>query len=98
MADTPCSLTGRAWEERVQDWQSVSDALVHRAPTAEGAELVYRLDPSVAATLARLMEAERHCCASVSFEATVVVRVQAPPSMRPWVEQTFLHEPRPLLP
>lgn len=44
----------------------------------------------MAATLARLIEAETRCCASLSFEATVVVRIEAPQSMRPWVEEVFV--------
>ncbi len=90
MTDTPCSLTNPAWAERAEEWRSISGALTSRQPTGTGAELHYRLDPIVGATLARLIEAEGRCCGSLSFEATVVVRIEAPPSMRPWVEEVFV--------
>ena len=51
---------------------------------------VYRLDPAVASKLAALLEAERGCCASLTFGGTVQVRIEASASKRDWIQRTFL--------
>ena len=91
MADTsPCSLDDAALQQRAHVWESLRGAWLGSERTATGAVMQYRLDPAVAQTLVELVEAEKRCCPSVSFEATVTLRIEAPEAMRPWVVSTFV--------
>ncbi len=91
MATTgPCSLPADELEERVRAWQALSPALIRGEVTTTGAVLHYRLDPDVAEALSHLIEAERHCCPSLSFGVTMTVRIDAPEAVRPWLASTFL--------
>ena len=93
MAHTsPCSLTADALQERIGTWQSLGRAWLGSERTATGAVVRYRLDPGVADTLLELLEAEGRCCPSLSLEATVTLRIEAPESMRQWVASTFVHD------
>lgn len=90
MAQTPpCTLTDQALEARMDKWGSLHSAWLGSKRTATGATVRYRLDPWVASTRLELLEAEGRCCPTLSFEATVTVRVEAPESMRGWVASTF---------
>lgn len=86
----PCTLGPEALEERARAWHSLDSALVGVDRTLTGALLRYRLDPTVAATLAELVDAEAHCCAAVSFNATVSVTIDGPEELREWVASTFV--------
>lgn len=86
----PCSLPPEALEERLDAWHALSGALLADQRTARGAVLRYRLHPDVVETLLELIEAERRCCPSLSFEAGVTVLVEVPEVMRPWVTSVFL--------
>ena len=95
MSETgPCSLAGYALEERALAWRALSGAMVGAEPTDTGAALHYRLDHEVTKVLLELMAAERHCCPTLSFEATVTVRVDAPEDKRAWVASTFVPHAR----
>lgn len=86
----PCSLPPDALEKRVHEWRALSPALIRGEVTATGAALHYRLDPEVAEALPRLIEAEGHCCPSLSFDVAVTVRIDAPEAIRPWLVSTFV--------
>ena len=94
----PCSLTDQALEQRMQKWGSLRSAWLGSERTATGAIVRYRLDPWVAQSLLELLEAEGRCCPTLSFEATVTVRIEAPESMRAWVASTFAHDSQPVAP
>ena len=99
MAQTPpCSLTDQALEQRMHKWGSLHRAWLGSERTATGAIVRYRLDQWVAQTLLELLEAEGRCCPTLSFEATVTVRIEAPESMRAWVASTFAHDTQPVAP
>ncbi len=85
----PCSLPPEALEERIGAWHALSGALVGAERTTGGAVVRYRLDRAVAETLLELIEAEGRRCPSLSFEATVTVRIEAPEAMRSWVASTL---------
>ena len=89
----PCTLSPEAIEERIGAWHSLDRALVGARRTDTGAVLRYRLDVPVAAALVELIEAERRCCASVSFEATISLAIEAPEALRQWVASAFVPEP-----
>jgi SAM-dependent methyltransferase len=86
---SPCSLGDEALAQRVRAWEALRAAQIRSERTTDGAVVQYRLDTAVARTLVELIEAERRCCPSVSFEATVTLRIQAPETMRSWVASTF---------
>jgi len=86
----PCSLSPQELDERVAAWHTLDDALVEAQTTETGAVLRYRPDPTVAAGLVRLIEAERACCPSISIDATITVSVDAAEALRPWVRSTFV--------
>ena len=99
MAHTPpCSLTDQALEQRMHKWGSLRSAWLGSERNLTGAIVRYRLDPWVAQTLLELLEAEGRCCPTLSFEATVTVRIEAPESMRAWVASTFAHDSQPVAP
>ncbi len=94
MADTsPCSLGGEALARRIQAWESLRSARVDSERTATGAAVRYRLDEGVARTLVELVEAEGQCCPTLSFDATVTLRIDAPEPMRAWVASAFVDRP-----
>lgn len=95
---TCCSLEPEAFEERVAAWRSLAGALLDRQPTATGVRLRYRLGGGVAESLLELVEAERQCCPSLSFTATVTLDVDGPDTARQWVVDTFLGEEGPPVP
>ena len=86
----PCSLSPDALQERARAWRALSGAVIGAERTTTGAALRYRLDPAVAEALLELVEAERSCCPTLSFEATVTVRIDAPEDLRAWVASTFV--------
>ena len=90
-----CSLEPEAFEERAAAWRSLGGALTGAEPTPTGAVLRYRLDAGVTQVLLELLEAERQCCPSLSFEATVELSIEGPERSRPWVQETFLETGRP---
>ena len=94
----PCSLTDQALEQRMRKWGSLRSAWVESEGTATGAIVRYRLDPGVAQTLLELVEAEERCCPTLSFAATVTVRIEAPESIRSWVASTFAYDTQPVAP
>ena len=85
-----CSLGPEAFEERAAAWRSLGHALVGGQSTPTGAVLRYRLETGVGEALLELLEAERECCPSLSFRATVDLSIDAPEEARPWVRRTFL--------
>jgi arsenite methyltransferase len=99
MAQTPpCSLTDQALEQRMRKWGSLRSAWLGSERTAGGAIVRYRVDPGMAQTLLELIEAEGRCCPTLSFDATVTVRIEAPESMRAWVASTFAYDRQPVAP
>ena len=96
MAQTsPCSFTDQALEQRIRTWGSLRSAWLGSERTASGAIVRYRLDPGVAQTLLDLLDAEGRCCPTLSFEATVTVRIEAPESMRAWVASCVAYDRHP---
>lgn len=90
-ANVPCSLFGEAMEARAREWHALDAALIHAEATPGGAALRYRLEPPVAEALLRLLEAERRCCPSLSFEATVTLHIEAPEDLASWVAEAFAY-------
>ncbi len=90
---SPCSLDDEGLDQRIRAWQSLRNAWLGSDRTATGALVRYRLDAAAARTLAELIEAEGRCCPSVSFEATVILRIDAPADVRPWVVSAFVDQP-----
>jgi hypothetical protein len=94
MTESNCfSLEPHALKERVAAWRSLGGALIGGEPTLTGAALRYRLDAGVPEVLLDLLEAERQCCPSRSFEATVDLNIDAPKETRRWVRDTFRGTP-----
>jgi hypothetical protein len=89
MRNSPCSLTAIELTERAAAWHSLDAALVGHETSDDGALLQYRLDPEVMRSLIELLAAEGQCCPSVTFEATVSVRITAPAPLRTWVADAF---------
>ena len=91
----PCSLSPEALEERGEAWHALSGAVLAAERTPTGALLCFELDRTVSQTLLDLIEAERACCPSLSFQATVTVRIEAPEALRGWVGATFVPDADP---
>jgi arsenite methyltransferase len=85
-----CSLEPEAFDERAAAWKSLGKALMACQATPTGARLRYRLEAGLGKVLLDLLEAERECCPTLSFWATVDVTVDAPAEARSWVRQMFL--------
>ena len=74
MSDEPpiaCTLETDAIPARVGDWQSVLDGAGARTTAADGTLRVEFGDDTDLGELARLVVAEQHCCAFLSFAITV---------------------------
>ena len=94
MTETPsCSLTPEDLAERVERWRSLDRARRSAQATPTGAVVHYRLDSAVVESLLELIEAEADCCPSLSFDATVGLRIEAPEALRASVVSTFVGEP-----
>jgi arsenite methyltransferase len=94
MTETPsCSLTPEDLAERVERWRSLDRARRSAQATPTGAVVHYRLDSAVVESLLELIEAEAACCPSLSFDATVGLRIEAPEALRASVVSTFVGEP-----
>jgi hypothetical protein len=99
--DTPstCSLDSAGQEERFGEFAELACvALVEASRTRDGARLLLRHDPSVQASLQRLIEAERRCCSFLEFavevrDSGIRVDVSGPPSARPLIDRLFDLEP-----
>ncbi len=87
---SPCSLDRDALDQRIRAWESLRGAWLGSERTATGAVVRYRLEADAACTLVELIEAEGQCCPSVSFEATVTLRIDVPADVRPWVASAFV--------
>lgn len=66
-----CTLGAGAMPDRLAEWHAVLDQARSRATTADGALRVEFADDPPLGELARLVAAEQHCCAFISFAITV---------------------------
>lgn len=89
----PCSLPPDALEERLASWRALNPSLVGCHRRDGGLGLRYRLDPAVVERLLELIEAERHCCPSLRFDTTALVRIQVPAILAAWWSRPWLPTP-----
>ena len=95
MSDQPitCTLTPDALEKRIKGLLSELLRLASRhEPLPEGLRLHFVPGPETLATLARAVEAERHCCRFLRFTITVepdegpmTLELTGPPGTREFV-------------
>jgi hypothetical protein len=64
---TACTLEPEAVPDRLRAWQTTLEDAVSRTTAADGALRIEFGDTTQLAEVARLVEAERRCCAFLSF-------------------------------
>ena len=77
-----CSLDCDALAARMAEWGDLDHAVISRHGTRDGAEVRYRLEPTVASRLLGLIQAEAACCPGLTFQATITLAISAPEEMR----------------
>jgi DNA-binding transcriptional MerR regulator len=88
-----CSLAPGDLAQRLDDWQRITDLVVHRERIDGGVRLLF-LAPAPVEEMARLAAAEQGCCPFFAFALTVDARgtaleVTAPPDGADVLAETF---------
>jgi len=89
-----CTLEGDRASDRLAQWQAVAAGAISRTEVGEGALHIELGDSIGLSDLARLVEAERQCCAFFSFTITtdaggIALDVRAPEAARDIVVAMF---------